>query len=304
MHPGQLHVDEQIARRLLGDQFPQWRDEPVRHVPGAGTVNAIFRVGEHLSARFPLEPADTAELSAQLTAEAAAMTEFAAACPVPAPVPVAQGAPGEDYPQPWSIQSWVPGDVATPDGLARSDVFARDLVGLLGALRAADTRGRRFRGSGRGGDLRDSDAWIEHCLEQSIDLLPVDELLRLWMLLRDLPVSGPDRMTHGDLTPANLLVRGERLAGVLDTGGFAAADPSLDLVAAWHLLDAEARGILRSGLDATEIEWWRGAAWAFQQAMGLVWYYRESNPDMSALGRSTLHRILSDPEIASGRTPA
>lgn len=37
----------------------------------------------------------------------------------------------------------------------------------------------------------------------------------------------------------------------------------------------------------------------FQQAMGLVWYYRESNPEMSALGRSTLGRILSDPEITT-----
>ncbi|WFR84638.1 hypothetical protein [Arthrobacter sp. Y-9] len=39
-------------------------------------------------------------------------------------------------------------------------------------------------------------------------------------------------------------------------------------------------------------EWERGAGWAFQQAMGLVWYYRESNPDMSELGRSTLDRLL------------
>lgn len=37
----------------------------------------------------------------------------------------------------------------------------------------------------------------------------------------------------------------------------------------------------------------------FQQAMGLVWYYRESNPEMSALGLGTLGRILSDPEITT-----
>jgi len=28
--------------------------------------------------------------------------------------------------------------------------------------------------------------------------------------------------------------------------------------------------------------------------MGLVWYYRTSNPAMSALGRSTLRRIIDD----------
>ena len=33
-------------------------------------------------------------------------------------------------------------------------------------------------------------------------------------------------------------------------------------------------------------------AWAFQQAMGLVWYYLDSNPAMSQWGRRTLIRIL------------
>lgn len=101
-------------------------------------------------------------------------------------------------------------------------------------------------------------------------------------------------MTHGDLIPGNLLVKNGRLAGVLDGGGFAPADPSLDLVAAWHMLDDERRSAFRTGLACGDNEWWRGAAWAFQQAMGLAWYYRETNPRMSALGQTTLVRLLSD----------
>ena len=63
------------------------------------------------------------------------------------------------------------------------------------------------------------------------------------------------------------------------------------------MLDREAREAVRSGLGSGDVEWKRGAAWAFQQAIGLVWYYRHSNPGMSALGRSTLRRILEDPGI-------
>ena len=44
-------------------------------------------------------------------------------------------------------------------------------------------------------------------------------------------------MSHGDLIPGNVLVSGGRLAGVLDVGGVGPADPALDLVAAWHLLE-------------------------------------------------------------------
>lgn len=304
MHADQLHIDEQLARQLIAEQFPRWHRESVRHIVADGTVNAIFRIGDDFAARFPLNSADPGEMSVALATEAAAMRSLAAICSVPTPVQVAEGAPGHGYPLPWSVQTWVPGTVAAPDALAHSTVFAQDLVTLLCEFRRADTGGRRFAGTGRGGDLRDSDAWMEVCFQESERLLPVAALRALWGRFRALPDTDRDGMTHGDLTPGNLLVEGERLSGVLDGGGFAPADPALDLVVAWHVLDAEARSVLRHGVDVSTIEWWRGAAWAFQQAMGLVWYYRESNPGMSTLGRSTLSRILADPEVSSDSIPA
>jgi aminoglycoside phosphotransferase (APT) family kinase protein len=101
-------------------------------------------------------------------------------------------------------------------------------------------------------------------------------------------------MCHGDLTPPNVLVQDGRLAGVLDGGGFGPADPSLDLVGAWHLLDADQRAVVRAALGCSELEWARGRAWALQQAMGLVWYYAESNPTMSRWGRRTLDRLTKE----------
>jgi aminoglycoside phosphotransferase (APT) family kinase protein len=183
---------------------------------------------------------------------------------------------------------------ATPTGLAHSATFAYDLASLIQSLRTAETRGRQFEGTGRGGDLKDSDEWMEVCFHQSEELLPVDRLRTLWAAFRSLPAAGSAVMNHGDLIPGNLLVGVDRLIGVLDGGGFAPADPSLDLVAAWHMLDNERRALVRNELACDDLEWWRGVAWAFQQAMGLVWYYRETNPGMSALGQSTLARILDD----------
>jgi aminoglycoside phosphotransferase (APT) family kinase protein len=132
------------------------------------------------------------------------------------------------------------------------------------------------------------------CFKKSEGLLDVPRLCRLWARLRELPRPRSLVMSHRDLIPANLLVRGEHLIGVLDGGGFGPADPALDLVAAWHLLHDEQRETFRCHLQSSEIEWKRGAAWAFQQAMGLVWYYRHTNSAMSALGRSSLQRILDD----------
>jgi aminoglycoside phosphotransferase (APT) family kinase protein len=114
--------------------------------------------------------------------------------------------------------------------------------------------------------------------------------------MRDLPRSAAaDVMTHGDLIPGNVLVSSGRLAGVLDVGGLGPADPALDLVSAWHLLAAGPRQVLREDLGCDDLEWERGKAWAFEQAMGAVWYYVESNPVMSRMGRRTLERIMADP---------
>ncbi len=298
MHIDELHIDENIARSLVEAQFPQLAGMTVRRIAVAGTVNAIFRIGEDLTARFPLRAAEPDAARAALIREADAMRELAARCPFPTPAPVAVGDPGDTYPLPWSIQTWLDGDVASPDLLESSPTFARDLATLIAALRTADTNGRSFDGGGRGGNLQDSDEWMQVCLRESEGLLPVEHLRRYWSRLRTLPAAGREVMTHGDLIPGNVLVHGEHVVGVLDGGGFGPADPALDLVAAWHMLAADGRAILHDELGCSDLERRRGAAWAFQQAMGLVWYYRDTHPAMSALGRSTLTRIVDDPDIA------
>jgi aminoglycoside phosphotransferase (APT) family kinase protein len=294
MHTDQVLIDRNIARGMIIDQFPEYGHERIVQLEATGTVNAIFRIGSGVAARFPLRKMQPLECGDMLRREAAAMTELAKCCPVPSPRPLGLGQPGARYPMPWALQSWIEGDVVTPSGLAMSTAFARDLSHLIASFRAADTYGRRFEGRGRGGDLPDHDAWMEVCFKNSEALLDVARLRRMWAQLRELPPAGPNVMSHRDLIPANLLVHGERLAGVLDAGSFGPADPALDLVAAWHLLDRDRRDIVRRYLGSSDVEWERGAAWAFQQAMGLVWYYERTNPTMSALGRNTLSRLLGD----------
>jgi len=292
MHPGQLTVSPEMVREIVAEQFPRWRDLPVRAVPGQGTVNAIFRIGDRLAARFPVQPGDVDSVRRSLSDEADAARELAGRTRFPIPEPVALGAPGAGYPLPWSVQTWLPGVVATGGG--ESVAFARDLAEFVRGVRAIGTRGRTFQEDGRGGVLRSHDAWLRTCFDHSEGLLDVGPLRRLWADMRELPRPDRDVMTHRDLIPGNVLVSGGRLAGVLDLGCFGPADPAVDLVGAWHLLEPGPRQAFRDALACDDLEWARGRAWAFEQAMGLVWYYAESNPAMSLLGRRTLRRILAD----------
>lgn len=294
MHPDEVTVTAATVRRLVADQMPRWAGLPVTALRRTGTVNAVYRLGADLAVRVPLRAGDPDAARAEIEREAAAARELHGRTPVPTPEVLAVGEPGAGCPVPWSVQTWLPGTDATAADPGGSDALAADLAAFVQAVRAIGTRGRTFRGTGRGGDLRTHDAWVDECLRRSEGLLDVPTLRCLWADVRELPRTSPDVMTHGDLMPGNVLVSGGRLTGVVDVGGFGPADPALELVGAWHLLEAGPRAVLRDALGCDDLEWARGRAWALEQALGLVWYYERSHPGLSAIGRRTPERLLTE----------
>lgn len=118
MHPDQLEIPVATVRRLVDEQFPEWAALPIRAVSSTGTVNALFRIGDRLSARLPLQRIDIAEARRWLTEEADAARELHRRTPFATPEPVAIGEPGPGYPLPWAVQTWVPGTPAFDDDRA------------------------------------------------------------------------------------------------------------------------------------------------------------------------------------------
>lgn len=295
MHADELVVSTEQVQRLVADQFPPWARLAVAPVASSGTVNALFRIGDGLVARFPLVPGDVDAVRAQLRDEAARAAELLGRTSVPTPAPMGLGEPGHGYPLPWSVQTWLPGRDAFTEDPGGSLAFAHDLVRFIAEVRRIDTAGRVFTGGFRGGNLATHDEWVHTCLERSGHLFDVPLLRRLWAQWRELPRAAPDVMSHSDLIPGNLLVRGGRLVGVVDVGGFAAADPALDAAAGWQLLESGPRQAFRDALGSDDHEWERGRAWAFVMAIGAAWYYEASNPAMSRLGVRTIERLLAQP---------
>ena len=112
----------------------------------AGTVNALFRIGDHLTGRFPLQLLEVAAARRWLEEEADAARELAGRTAYATPEPVAIGEPGPGYPLPWSVQTWVPGTPAAEDDPGGSVAFAHDLADFIAGVRSIDTRGRTFAG--------------------------------------------------------------------------------------------------------------------------------------------------------------
>jgi aminoglycoside phosphotransferase (APT) family kinase protein len=77
MHPDQLTVPVEVVCDLVASQFPRWRDLAVTAFPSPGTENALFRIGDSLAARFPLQAADVTATRKDLEDEALAARELA-----------------------------------------------------------------------------------------------------------------------------------------------------------------------------------------------------------------------------------
>ena len=263
VHDGKITIEPEQVAALVGDQLPELAEESVVEVPVAGTVNSIYRIGDHYAARFPLQHDDSDLVRARLGREFASAAEFHNASPFASPRPVLLGHPGHGYPLPWTTQTWIPGMVATPTSDEHSFLLAEDLARLIENLWDVDTNGRSFGSAGRGGRLHDHDEWVEGCIRNNAPEFGEVAMRNMWNRFRELPRQDPDLMCHTDLIPPNLLVDDGRIRGVLDTGGFQAADPAVDLVCAWHLLSRSPRKHLRSLLKCDDL------AMGTRQSMGV-----------------------------------
>jgi aminoglycoside phosphotransferase (APT) family kinase protein len=293
MHDDQVDVTVEVVAGLVAAQFPRWQGLAVRPVRSHGTVNALFRLGDHVVLRFPLRPGPAAR--EELVTEQENARRFASYAPVEVPEPLGLGAPGPGYPGAWAAYRWISGTTADDGDIADLDGLALDLAGFVRAVRGLDTGGRSWSGQGRGGPLSDEEDWVRHSLAQSAEVIDIARVGRLWARCRDIPIGDTTEVwLHGDLMPGNLLLRDGRLAGVLDLGMAGVGDPAVDLMPAWNLLDPAGRVAYRKVLGVDDATWERGRGWAILQAIGAVWYYAETNPVMAGLGRRTLAAVLAD----------
>lgn len=195
-----------------------------------------------------------------------------------------------------------PGEPADP---ARCDL-ALDLAHAVDALRALDVPDgavrdpalRWYRGDPLGAMAGHTREALEAC--RAIPDLPLDldAVSAAWEDVLRLPgidrVSQP-RWYHGDLFAENLLVRGGRLVALLDFGGLAVGDPTIDLLPAWEVLDEPSRSVFREALAVDEDAWLRGRGWALALAVMTFPYYWQTMPERCASRLAMVRSVLADP---------
>ena len=182
--------------------------------------------------------------------------------------------------------------------------LALDLAAVVTALHAiavppgavADPSLRWYRGAPLAAQDKQTRRAIEACRNISELGLDLDAALQVWeqaMTLPGVEQGATPRWYHGDLLAENLLVRDGRLTAVLDFGGLAVGDPTVDLMVAWEVLDTASRDVFRQAVGADDFAWLRGRAWALTLALGTFPYYWVTMPDRCASRLAIARSILA-----------
>ena len=303
LHDDELTIDEPLVRSLLTASCPSYADLPLRRLDASGSSNVLFRLGDDLLVRLPRQPGGTAAIES----ERRWLPYVAPSLSVPVPEILAVGEPGFGYPERWSVVRWLEGSV--PAGPTRGAgprlALARDLVSVVAALGALPVPERALTDPAlrwyRGEPIARMDASTREAIAACRTIsgldLDLDACAAVWdatMRLPDVSEVVAPRWHHADLVAENLLVRAGRLAGVLDFGGLAIGDPTVDLAVAWDVLDPTARGVFRDLVGVDDATWLRGRGWALALGLMTFPYYWSSMPARCAQRLAMTRAVLAD----------
>ncbi|HEY0938343.1 MAG TPA: phosphotransferase [Trebonia sp.] len=218
------------------------------------------------------------------------------------PLPVRSGEPSERFPRHWTVMTWVPGEPLDHGSISRGAHAADTLAGFLRTLHVeapaeapiATDRGahpgnctdgfEKFLRAVAPGDIA---AGIRSVWDDAV-------AARAW--------AGPPVWVHGDLHPANVVVTGGTLSGIVDFGDLFAGDPAGDLAAAWVLLPAgTAARFFDRYAQADEAAIRRARGLAAMKSLFLMLMGQNGDrglpggkPHWGPAGRAALDRVLKD----------
>ena len=273
-----------LLRALLREQAPHLADRPLTEIM-TGQDNHVVRVGDDLVARLPRHDAAVPLIRNEIRW----LPVAAAGLPVASPVPVVAGQPSEHFPWPWSVSRWVEGETADvapydPDGTAE------DLVVLLRALHRPappDAPDNPWRGV----PLRAREETHARVLTELGHPRTAALVAELHELAQVPGPTGSKVWVHGDLHPRNVVVRGGRVAGLVDWGDLHGGDPAVDLSAVWMLLPEHLHHVVRDGLAVDDDTWARARGWAL--VLGVMFARigrREDDAWFTALAETVFER--------------
>lgn len=290
---GRAGIDAALVRRLLAEQFPQWAGLPVTPVEVDGWDNRTYRLGADMTVRLPT----AAGYAPAVAKEHAWLPRLAPELPVAVPPILGMGVPSAEYPFPWSVRGWLPGETADPARIDDLPGFAASVAAFLGALRRCDAVGGPVAGEHsfhRGTPPAYYDDETRRCLSALAGLVDAARAAQVWDAALAAEWSGPPVWFHGDVASGNLLVADGRLSAVIDFGTCGVGDPACDLVIAWTMFSGDSRRVFREAVGLDDGTWARARGWALWKALLVLAGSIDTDPPRAAANQHVVAEVLAD----------
>lgn len=290
-----FNITLELAKKLISTQFPEYVDLTVSEVEQQGHDNRTYRIGDDMLIRMP-----TAESYAlKVPKEQELLPKLAKHLSVAIPAPIKMGKPSEDYPYPFSIYKWLDGSSAnhvTLDEQALENL-AFELTTFLKELQAiTDVEGPSPGQHNwyRGDHISVYDSGAREQIAKLADIIDSSSALELWERACATKWNKTPIWIHGDYAVGNILIKDNKLSGVIDFGGTAMGDPACDLVIAWTYLSGKARDIFIRAMDLDEDAWLRARAWALWKATFELCNIADKNSPEARLQKKIIDEVINE----------
>ena len=290
MPAAEVDISVELVRALLAEQHPDLGDLPLVLV-GEGWDNVMYRLGDEYGVRMPRR-----QIAAPLIEnEQRWLPLLAPTLPLAIPAPIRRGEPGLGYPWRWSVVPWFDGTNAEEADLRDPFEAATSLGWFVRALNvpaSSDAPHNPYRAV----PLADRHDVTVDRISQLADEIDAPRITAVWDELCATPVyDGPPLWIHGDLHPANVVVRDGVITAVVDFGDISAGDRAVDLAGGIMLFEGAALATFRLSAAAEDDDdlWRRAYGWALVHSLACL-ANSADNVQLNAIGRRTLAAVLRD----------
>ena len=290
-----MTITLELARKLVAAQFPEYAHLKVTEVEQQGHDNRTYRIGDNMLIRMP-----TAESYAlSVLKEQELLPKLAKHLKIAIPVPIKMGVSSADYPYAFSIYKWLEGRSANQARLDNNALenIAFELATFLKELQEiTDVKGLEpgHHNWWRGSHVSIYDKGAREQIANLADIMDVNSALDLWEKACATKWQSSPVWVHGDFAVGNILIKDNKLSGVIDFGGTAVGDPACDLVIAWTYLSGKASEIFIREINLDDATWLRARAWALWKATFELCQIKDKDSFEADLQKRIIGRILDN----------
>lgn len=288
-----MDITLELAKKLIVTQFPEYAELNVSEVEQQGLDNKTYRVGDDMLIRMP-----TAESYAlKVPIEQELLPTLAKHLSIAIPAPIKMGKPSDDYPYAFSIYKWLDGSSANHVTLDEQSLenLAFDLATFLKELQAiTDVEGPSPGQHNwyRGDHISVYDSGAREQIAKLADIIDSNSAIDLWDRACGTKWNKEPIWIHGDFAFGNILIKYNKLSGVIDFGGTAMGDPACDLVIAWTYLSGKARDVFITEMGLDEDIWLRARAWALWKATFELCNIADKNSPEALFQKKIIDEVL------------